>query len=130
MKKKLAFLLIIILAGFLVSCQPEKKTPASPALSIFNEGLKEKKLAGPLGRFGWLKNWFVQEIEDNRPAGQTLITACFETTDYYLLLKYDFRSSNFEWAEVGVVKLDSIDKVDIEQPYRFWLRRFFFSASH
>ncbi len=120
----------LFLISFFLGCQPrgEEKTPV--ALSLFKEGLKEKRLAGPIGRFGWLKRWFVQGIEHDKVNRQTLITTCFETTDYYLLIKYDFRSTNFEWKEYGAAKLDSLDKVDVEQPYRFWLRRFFFSATH
>lgn len=130
MKKLLAVFLIILLTSFLEGCWLKENAETPPALSLLVEGLKEKKLSGPIGRFGWLEDWFIQEVEYSEPNKQALITACFETTDYYLLLKYDFRSSNFEWAEFGAVKLDSIDKVDIEQPYRFWLRRFFFAASH
>ncbi len=130
MKKMLAIFLVILLGASLVGCQPEEKVETSPALSLFKEGLKEKKLSGPFSRFGWLRDWFIHDVEYSQLTKQTLITTSLETTDYYILLKYDFRISNFEWSEFGVVKLDSIDKVDIEQPYRFWLRRFFFAASH
>lgn len=130
MKKVLAIFLVILLGASLAGCQPKEKVEISPALSLFIEGLREKKLSGPFGRFGWLRDWSIYNVEYSKLTRQTLITTSFETTDYYILLKYDFRSSNFEWSEFGAVKLDSIDKVDIEQPYRFWLRRFFFAASH
>ncbi len=129
MRKFFAFLIIVFFV-FTASCLLKRKTETFPALSLFNEGLKEKQLAGPLGRFGWLKSWFIQEVDYNEPGKQILITTCFETTDYFILVKHDFRFTNLEWVEFGAVKIDTIDKVDIEQPYRFWLRRFFFSGSH
>lgn len=129
-RSRLILLTLLISIFFLVGCQFREKKEALPALSLLEEGLKERKFSGELGRFGWLRSFFIQEVQHDSEVNQSLLTTCLETTDYYLLLKYDFRRSDFEWKEYGVVKLESLDKTDVEQPYRFWLRRFFFYASH
>lgn len=129
--QKLAIFFIVVflifsLVGFGCS-KGEKSIPQAP-IKLLNQVLEEQKRY-PLGKYGFIERWKIRDVSCDEINGQVLAELEVETSEFLLILKADMRKKGKNWFIYGLKKEDSLSKVDLEEPYRFWFRRFVFSTS-
>ncbi len=126
---KLLLLLGLILTITLFGCTEKTESPPKEALSLLHQVLKFQQKQAPLGKWGWIEDWKVLNTEYDKVNNQVLAQVRMETTNYFLLLKMDLRKRGGNWVVYGLRKEDSLNKVDLKEPYRYWFRQFVFSTS-
>lgn len=130
MRRPVFFLvLIFFLWSFLgLGCAEKTKPPPKEPLELLNRVLKEQKKQR-WGRYGFIERWKVRDVSYDELNGQILVDLEVETSENFLFLRVDIRKKGKNWLIYGLRKEDSLSKVDLEKPYRYWFRRFVFSTS-
>jgi hypothetical protein len=129
MRRYFAVLFSCLVLIFLLGGCQAKVRPAEEPLQVLQAILNEQKMAGPFGKWGWLEEWIVKEVDYDEINGQELVLLMVKTDRYWLLLRADLRRVEERWRLVGLKREATLNLIDVEEPYRYWLRRFVFSAS-
>jgi hypothetical protein len=130
MQRLITFLILFfLLASFIgFGCAKKEESIPKEPLRLLSQVLEEQKKQ-PLGKYGFIERWKIKDVSYDEINGQVIAELELETSEYFLFLKADMRKKGKGWFIYGLRKEDSLSRVDLEEPYRYWFRRFVFSTS-
>lgn len=96
---------------------------------MLEEFLNEGKHSGSLGSLEKPLSWHIREVTVDKLNSQVLGQVEVYTDENLYLLTFDYRMQDGEWRLLYVGKDERLGFSDLQNPYRYRIRRFLYSSS-